>query len=84
MERRFALSLAKHFWIVMALIALALSSCQKEQQSKNIAQSSPSSPASAVNHASDQNKPGGPPLSYAGDHKVEAESARSPAVSVFR
>ena len=65
MERRFALSLAKHFWIVVALIALASSSCQKEQQSKNTAQSSPSSPAPAVNHASDQNKPGGPALSYA-------------------
>lgn len=64
MERRFALSLAKHFWIVVAL-ALASSSCQKEQQTKNTAQSSPSSPAPAVNHASDQNKPGGPPLSYA-------------------
>jgi Do/DeqQ family serine protease len=64
MERRFALSLAKHFWIVVAL-ALASSSCQKEQQSNNTAQSSPSSPAPAVNHASDQNKPGGPPLSYA-------------------
>ncbi|HSC41247.1 MAG TPA: Do family serine endopeptidase [Candidatus Binatia bacterium] len=65
MERRFALALAKHFWIVVALIALASSSCQKEQQSNNTAQSSPSSPAPAVNHASDQNKPGGPPLSYA-------------------
>ena len=64
MERRFALSLTKHFWIVVAL-ALASSSCQKEQQSNNTAQSSPSSPAPAVNHASDQNKPGGPPLSYA-------------------
>jgi serine protease Do len=65
MERRFALSLTKHFWIVVALIALASSSCQKEQQSKNTAQSAPSSPAPAVNHASDQNKTGGPPLSYA-------------------
>ena len=65
MERRFALALAKHFWILVALIALASSSCQKEQQSNNTAQSSPSSPAPAVNHASDQNKPGGPPLSYA-------------------
>jgi Do/DeqQ family serine protease len=64
MERRFALSLTKHFWIVVALIALA-SSCQKEPQSKNTAQSAPSSPAPAVNHASDQNKTGGPPLSYA-------------------
>lgn len=49
----------------MALIALASSSCQKEQQSKNTAQSSPSSSAPAVNHASDQNNPGRPPLSYA-------------------
>jgi serine protease Do len=65
MERRFALSLTKHFWIVVALIALASSSCQKEQQSKNTAQSAPSSPAPVVNHASDQNKTGGPPLSYA-------------------
>jgi Do/DeqQ family serine protease len=63
----------------VALIALASSSCQKEQQSKSTAQSAPSSPAPAVNHASDQNKPGGPPLSYA-----DVIEKAGPAVATIR
>ncbi len=78
MEHRFLLLPVKHFWIAVMMMALAISACRKEPQSQTTPSPS-SAPAPAVNHASGENRPSGPPFSYA-----DVIEKAGPAVATIR